>query len=69
MEPEFSRKCILLTSGATIEIYAIYREDLEKPNWHYYETKDGKIHHFRKEHMVAVIEGISYKLVNRTSQN
>ncbi len=32
-----------------------YRRDLEKKNWHYYETKHG-ILHFRKENMVAVEE-------------
>ncbi|MBI9090123.1 MAG: hypothetical protein JEZ12_12985 [Desulfobacterium sp.] len=30
---------------------------MEKPNWHYYETDKGEIFHFRKEHMVAVLEG------------
>lgn len=33
-----------------------YRRDLEKPNWHYYETDRGEIYHFRKEHMVCVEE-------------
>ena len=28
----------------------------ERPNWHYYEREDGAILHFRKEHMVLVIE-------------
>lgn len=28
----------------------------ERPNWHYYEREDGAIYHFRKEHMVLVIE-------------
>lgn len=28
----------------------------ERPNWHYYATEDGRILHFRKEHMVFVSE-------------
>lgn len=28
----------------------------ERPNWHYYEREDGAIIHFRKDHMVCVIE-------------
>ena len=30
--------------------------DRERPNWHYYQEEDGTIIHFRKEHMVAVME-------------
>ena len=33
-----------------------YLREREKPNWHYYQTDDGRILHFRKEHMVCVIE-------------
>lgn len=33
-----------------------YRRDLEKPNWHYYETEKGKIVHFRKTQMQVVFE-------------
>jgi len=36
-----------------------YRRDLEAPNWHYYETEDGNIFHFKKSHMVAVFENLS----------
>ena len=28
----------------------------ERPNWHYYEREDGAVIHFRKDHMVCVIE-------------
>ena len=28
----------------------------ETKNWHYYKDTNGKIYHFRKEHMVAVVE-------------
>lgn len=36
------------------------RKDLDanSKNWHYYETTDGRIIHFRSEHMVAVEEGV-----------
>jgi len=34
-----------------------YRRDLETKNWHYYETEDGGLYHFKKEHMVAVFGG------------
>ena len=27
----------------------------ETKNWHYYESSDGKIYHFRKEHIQYVI--------------
>ena len=33
-----------------------YRRDLERPNWHYYETKKGDIYHFKKDQMVCVLE-------------
>ena len=34
-----------------------YRRDLETPNWHYYETADGGVIHFRKEHIVYIQSG------------
>lgn len=34
-----------------------YRRDLETSNWHYFETQSGEIFHFRKENMVAILEG------------
>ena len=30
--------------------------DAQSPNWHCYETTEGKIYHFRAEHMVVVEE-------------
>lgn len=44
------------TTTAKFKITGWYRRDLEKPNWHYYEDIDGTLLHFRKEHLVAVIE-------------
>jgi|APSaa5957512576_1039674.scaffolds.fasta_scaffold151474_2 hypothetical protein len=35
-----------------------YRRDLETPNWHYYETSDGCLLPFRKEHMIYVKVGV-----------
>lgn len=40
-----------------------YRKDLETENWHYYEKKDGKLIHFRKDKMVAVEERIYKEMV------
>lgn len=42
-----------------IEFVGRFRRDLETENWHYYETEDGIICHFRKKHMVAVIGDIA----------
>ena len=39
-----------------LEVEGWYRRDLEKPNWHYYEAKDGVIIHCRKEHILFVVE-------------
>ncbi len=47
--------CISTTVG-DYNFIGKYLRDLEKPNWHYYGTNDGRILHFRKEHMVCVIE-------------
>jgi hypothetical protein len=44
------------TTKGSLEFNGHYRRDLEKPNWHYYETTDGCLLHFRKEHMVYVGE-------------
>lgn len=46
----------IVTVGGGVEFVGFFRRDLEKPNWHYYELEDGNIYHFRKEHMVAVLE-------------
>lgn len=36
-----------------------YLPELEKPNWHYYQTDDGYMIHCRKEHMLCVVEKIN----------
>lgn len=33
-----------------------YLPEREKPNWHYYETDKNEILHFRKEHIIMVVE-------------
>lgn len=38
------------------QFHGWYRQDLEKPNWHYYESVDGAILHFRKDRMICVVE-------------
>lgn len=45
----------IVTTCGTVAFRGKHRKDLEKPNWHYYENHRGEIHHFRKEHMVAVL--------------
>ena len=46
----------IVTTVGVVTLIGRYRRDLEKPNWHYYETNKGDILHFRKEHIVAVLE-------------
>lgn len=48
----FSNSQIITFSGKHLP-------ELEKPNWHYYQTDDGYMIHCRKEHMVYVIERIN----------
>ena len=55
-KPEFELLTILL-SNKEVTFTGRYRRDLEKPQWHYYETKEGKIQHFRKSAMQGVLEG------------
>ena len=46
----------IVTTVGVVTLIGRYRRDLEKTNWHYYETEKGDILHFRKEHLVAVLE-------------
>ena len=47
----------IVTTVGVVAFIGRYRRDLEAANWHYYETNKGDILHFRKEHLIAVIEG------------
>ncbi len=47
---------IYLKSGKVIDFVGVYRRDLEKGNWHYYEINTGDIIHCRKENMECVEE-------------
>lgn len=49
---------IITINGTQINFIGWHRKDLDvqHKNWHYYESIDGKIYHFRSEHMVAVEE-------------
>ena len=58
-EPKFELLTILL-SNKEVTFTGRYRRDLEKPQWHYYETEEGKIMHFRKSAMQGVLEGNDY---------
>ena len=51
----------IITMGGHITFTGFHRKDLEKPNWHYYEDNEGNIFHFRKQHMVAVLENYGAK--------
>lgn len=46
----------IYTAYGKIEFFGEYLPERERPNWHYYQRTDGAILHFRKEHMVCVIE-------------
>ena len=46
----------IVTTVGVVTFIGRYRRDLEKPNWHYYETDKGDLLHFRKDFMVAVLE-------------
>jgi len=46
----------ILLNTDVITFAGKYRRDLETKHWHYYETASGDILHFRKDHMVGVLE-------------
>ena len=47
---------IILTTKERYGFVGKYLPGRETSNWHYYESDDGKILHFRKEHMICVEE-------------
>jgi hypothetical protein len=53
---------IITSYGFVASFIGRYRRDLEVENWHYYETATGRLVHFRKEHMIAVLEGDNVKI-------
>ncbi|NCC96401.1 MAG: hypothetical protein EOM02_06120 [Synergistales bacterium] len=53
-------KLYRISTTSSVHVFTGWqRKDLDanSKNWHYYETTDGRIIHFRSEHMVAVEEG------------
>ena len=46
----------IFTAVAKHNFIGKYLPERERPNWHYYQDKDGTIIHCRKDHMVMVIE-------------
>lgn len=46
----------ILTTADKLTFCGIHRKDKETENWHYYETTEGEMLHFRKAHMVVVHE-------------
>jgi hypothetical protein len=45
---------VISTVQGQVDFKGVYREDLQTANWHYYESENGHLLHFRKEHMVCV---------------
>ena len=48
---------IIMTTNGEVAFTGRYRRDLETPNWHYYETSDRGVIHFRKEYIVYIQGG------------
>ena len=55
---------ILTKSGTFMMFNGKYRRDLETNNWHYWETKAGKVIHCRKENIESVYGGTVEEVVN-----
>jgi hypothetical protein len=51
----------IFTTHGEYHFTGMYLKERESNNWHYYETIEGDIIHFRKEHMVMVIESSGTK--------
>lgn len=45
----------VVTTHGEYEFIGKHLPEMEKPNWHYYQTEGGTLYHFRKKHMVCVI--------------
>ena len=60
--PEGFEKLTILLDDLCVRFIGKHRPDLHEksPNWHYYETTDGKIQHFRKDKMICVLEDIEH---------
>jgi hypothetical protein len=46
----------VLTTQGGYSFKGRHLKEKETNNWHFYETVEGHILHFRKEHMVMVVE-------------
>lgn len=51
-----------------VTFFGKYRRDLETTNWHYYEKEDGKVIHFRKEHIVYVNGGTVQEIMDNKKE-
>jgi len=49
-------KFLIETTAGTVIFNGKCLRERETPNWHYYQTEDGDIYHFRKEHIIYVLE-------------
>jgi hypothetical protein len=50
------KKYKIVTTAGKYAFTGKHLKERETNNWHYYETDEGCIIHFRKEHMVMVFE-------------
>lgn len=50
------KEITITTTVGQIRFIGRYLPERQCPNWHYYEDDGSNIYHFRKEHMVFVIE-------------
>jgi len=52
---------IQLTGDIFLNFNGRYRRDLEKDNWHHYETENKKLYYLRKEHIIYVYDELNNK--------
>lgn len=53
---EVKNYTVFLTGEGRLTFKGRYLPERQRENWHYYIGDEGIIYHFRKEHMIAVIE-------------
>ena len=56
MSEAFMKYRIVVCGNTECVFIGKFRRDIETSNWYYYEKTDGKLIHFRKEHMILVEE-------------
>lgn len=51
---DYEKITIHLNNQKKLSFIGKYRNDRQTENWHYYETKKGKLYHIRKKSIVYV---------------